>query len=176
MIRTGLSIVITGAATFLAAVGIDDSAMAPVAQRPATAMASYVETPGSLAIDGATPSAQEIRPGSDGLYYLDANINGGQRLRFLVDTGASVTVLTARDARLIGLDAAASVGGPKLRTAGGARSARFGTIDRMSVAGRGLRNIEAAVIDDGLPVSLLGQNALAELGTITLGKGRMTID
>jgi len=175
MIRTGLSIVITGAATFLAAVGIDDSAMAPVAQHPATAMASYVETPGHLATAGATLSAQEIRPGPDGLYYLDASLAGGQRLRFLVDTGASVTVLTARDARMIGL-AATSVGGPKLRTAGGARSARFGTIDRLSVAGRELRNIEAAVIEDGLPVSLLGQNALAELGTITLGKGRMTID
>lgn len=168
--------VAAGAAAFLAGTGANDGAMAPVGLRPATAMASYVEAPGSLTVDGAALSSQEIRPGPDGLYYLDANVANGQRLRFLVDTGASVTVLTGRDARLIGLDTAASVGGPKLRTAGGAKSARFGTIDRMSVAGRELRNIEAAVIDDGLPVSLLGQNALAGLGTITLGKGRMTID
>lgn len=168
--------VAASAAAFVAGTGANDGVMAPVGLRPATAMASYVEAPGSLTVDGTALSSQEIRPGPDGLYYLDANVANGQRLRFLVDTGASVTVLTARDARLIGLDTAASTGGPKLRTAGGAKSARFGTIDRMSVAGRELRNIEAAVIDDGLPVSLLGQNALAGLGTITLGKGRMTID
>ena len=46
----------------------------------------------------------------------------------------------------------------------------------MDIAGRKLSNIKVAVIDNGLPVSLLGQNALAELGTITLGNGRMTID
>lgn len=175
MIRTGILTIGAGAAAFLATVGANGGVDTPVSLRPATAMASYVETPGRLPIDRVL-STHEIAPGADGLYYLDARIPGGQRLRFLVDTGASLTVLTARDARLIGLDAAASVGGPKLRTAGGARSARFGTIDRMSVAGRELRNIEAAVIDDGLPVSLLGQNALSELGTITLGKGRMTID
>ena len=176
MIKTGILMVGTGAAAFLSALDVSGGVDAPVAQRPATAMASYVEMPGHLPAGGSSLSTHEIGPGPDGLYYLDAKVTGGQQLRFLVDTGASVTVLTARDARLIGLDAAASVGGPKLRTAGGARSARFGTIDRMSVAGRELRNIEAAVIEDGLPVSLLGQNALAELGTITLGKGRMTID
>lgn len=165
----------TGAAAFLSALGASGSADAPVAQRPATAMASYVEAPVQRPEGGVGVTANAIYAGPDGLFYLDATHSGGQRLRFLVDTGASVTVLTGRDARLIGLTAAASAGGPKLRTAGGARSARFGTIDRMSVAGRELRNIEAAVIDDGLPVSLLGQNALAELGTITLGKGQMII-
>lgn len=175
MIRTGILTVGAGAAAFLAALGVNGGVNTSAAQHPPTAMASYVETPVRLPVD-AVLSTHEIAPGADGLYYLDAKIPDGPRLRFLVDTGASVTVLTARDARLIGLDAAASAGGPKLRTAGGAKSARFGTIDRMSVAGRELRNIEAAVIDDGLPVSLLGQNALAELGTITLGKGRMRID
>ena len=55
-------------------------------------------------------------------------------------------------------------------------TARSATIAHMDIAGRPLRNIRVAIIDNGLPVSLLGQNALSELGTITLGNGRMTID
>ncbi|MDQ4420018.1 retropepsin-like aspartic protease [Sphingobium sp. DEHP117] len=148
----------------------------PAAPAPATAMASYVEQ-AEPQDEEALTDGNHILPAPDGLYYLDAQFADGARARFLVDTGASVTVLTGSDARRLGVqptdDAA---GGSKLRTAGGMTIARSATIARMDVAGRQLRNIRVAIIDNGLPVSLLGQNALSELGTITLGNGRMTID
>ncbi|MBP6112037.1 MAG: retroviral-like aspartic protease family protein [Sphingobium sp.] len=143
---------------------------------PATVMASYVEQH-EAPDNGASVAGKHILPAPDGLYYLDADFKDGKRARFLIDTGASVTVLTGEDARRLGVVAEdAANGGARLRTAGGMMVARSATIARMDIVGRQLRNIKVAIIDNGLPVSLLGQNALTELGTITLGNGRMTID
>lgn len=152
--------------------------VAPQASRSvsATVMASYEEqapAPGRVVQD----RGNQILPEPDGLYYLDAQFTEGGHTRFLIDTGASVTVLTGEDARRLGIRADASAnGGARLRTAGGMTVARFATIERMNIAGRQLHNIRVAIIENGLPVSLLGQNALTELGTITLGNGRMLID
>lgn len=150
--------------------------VAPQAPAPATVMASYEELaqmPGRAARD----TGNQILPESDGLYYLDAQFTEGGRTRFLIDTGASVTVLTGEDARRLGIKVDVTANnGARLRTAGGMTVARFATIARMTIAGRQLHSIRVAIIDNGLPVSLLGQNALTELGTITLGNGRMLID
>lgn len=137
-------------------------------------MASYVEQRAQSSV-GALGADGHILPEADGLYYVDARFADGAKTRFLVDTGASVTVLTGEDARRLGVKQDAS-SGSKLRTAGGTTMARSATIEQMDIAGRQLRNIKVAIIDNGLPVSLLGQNALSELGTITLGNGRLRID
>lgn len=178
MVKPELHLIIAGAGSLIAALGISMGLGLPSADAmphvPETAMASYVEAP-MEATQNIAGSTHEILPASDGLYYLDAKLTNGRSMRFLVDTGASVTVLTAQDARLMGVSADPSVSAAKLRTAGGTTVAKSATIGSMTIAGRELRNIEAAIIDNGLPVSLLGQNALSELGTITLGNGRLTI-
>jgi len=148
----------------------------PAASLPATVMASYVEQQPQPQGGDVGLAGNQILPAPDGLYYLEAQFADGGRARFLIDTGASVTVLTGEDARRLGVQPTDGAGGAKLRTAGGMTTARSATIARMDIAGRPLHNIRVAIIDNGLPVSLLGQNALSELGTITLGNGRMTID
>ena len=148
----------------------------PSAPAQATVMASYVEEQEAQQYGDIGQAGNQILPAPDGLYYLEAQFANGGRARFLIDTGASVTVLTGDDARRLGVQPTDGAGGAKLRTAGGMTTARSATIARMDIAGRPLRNIRVAIIDNGLPVSLLGQNALSELGTITLGNGRMTID
>tara|TARA_B110001454_G_scaffold122364_1_gene114202 strand:+ start:845 stop:1360 length:516 start_codon:yes stop_codon:yes gene_type:complete len=148
----------------------------PSAPAQATVMASYVEEQEAQQYGDIGQAGNQILPAPDGLYYLEAQFANGGRARFLIDTGASVTVLTGDDARRLGVQPTDDAGGAKLRTAGGMTTARSATIARMDIAGRPLRNIRVAIIDNGLPVSLLGQNALSELGTITLGNGRMTID
>lgn len=181
MNKSALTWMMTGACASVAAFGLGLAMplMAePSASAPATVMASYVEQQQAQPRNGDIgPAGNPILPAPDGLYYLDAQFADGARARFLIDTGASVTVLTGQDARRLGVEATDGAGGgAKLRTAGGMTTARSATIARMDIAGRQLRNIRVAIIDNGLPVSLLGQNALAELGTITLGNGRMTID
>ena len=180
MIRPEFHLLWTGAVSVLALLGIGSLPPADTARGArvggdgsATVMASYVETPNPGLAEGA--STNEIRPEADGLYYVEARFSDGRRLRFLVDTGASVTVLTGRDAKLLNVGVGSGEPAARLRTAGGAMVARSGTIGDMEIAGRRLRDIDVAIIDNGLPVSLLGQNALSELGAITLDKGRMII-
>ncbi len=179
MIKTEFQLLMAGAGTLLAAfaMGSGLGATEPVhaANGTETVMASYVETAQQARPAAAPLTSSEILPDADGLYYIHAHMPGGKRMRFLIDTGASVTVLTARDAAAMGLHKNVSAKGATLRTAGGTTTARSTKIDSMTIAGRDLRNIDAAIIDNGLPVSLLGQNALSELGTITLGNGRMII-
>lgn len=182
MTKSTCKMILTGACASIAAFGLGlcvpliASPALSGSSKPATVMASYVEQRPDAAkipvgIDG------HILPEADGLYYVDARVADGRTTRFLVDTGASVTVLTGEDARRLGVKLdTTSGGGAKLRTAGGMTFARSATIEQMDIAGRQLRNIKVAIIDNGLPVSLLGQNALVELGTITLGNGRMRID
>ncbi|RXR29962.1 retropepsin-like aspartic protease family protein [Sphingobium fluviale] len=179
MIKPGYTIMMASACAFAATFGLGLGMplfAEPSAPAQATVMASYVEQQQAQQNGDIGPAGNPILPAPDGLYYLDAQFADGGRARFLIDTGASVTVLTGADARRLGVQPTEGAGGAKLRTAGGMTTARSATIARMDIAGRQLRNIRVAIIDNGLPVSLLGQNALAELGTITLGNGRMTID
>lgn len=178
MIKPGYTIMMASACAFAATFGLGlgmPFLAEPSAPAQATVMASYVEQQQAQHGD-IGPAGNPILPAPDGLYYLDAQFADGGRARFLIDTGASVTVLTGVDARRLGIQPTEGAGGANLRTAGGMTTARSATIARMDIAGRQLRNIRVAIIDNGLPVSLLGQNALAELGSITLGNGRMTID
>lgn len=179
MSKPGYTWMMAGACASLAAfgLGLGMPLLAETsAPSSATVMASYVEQQQGQHGD-IGPVGNHILPAPDGLYYLDADFADGKRARFLIDTGASVTVLTGADARRLGVKPTeGTTGGARLRTAGGMTIARSATIARMDIAGRQLRNIRVAIIDNGLPVSLLGQNALVELGTITLGNGRMMID
>src|SRR5687768_5558672 len=56
----------------------------------------------------ATPSAgnglasQELQRADDGHFYAEAQVNGA-RIRFLVDTGASIVALTPADAQRAGI-------------------------------------------------------------------------
>src|SRR5438128_1340017 len=64
-----------------------------------------------------TPAPRELRRAPDGHFYADAQING-TTIHFLVDTGASVVVLSREDAQRAGLQlpseraTAMGVGGP----------------------------------------------------------------
>lgn len=114
----------------------------------------------------------------DGLFYLTLRVND-RPVRFLVDTGASMAVLRKADAARAGVAidrAAASV----MRTAGGLRSYRWGVADRLALH-RGSEAdveygpVEVAVADLGLNASLLGQDALSRLGTVTIRGDVMTV-
>lgn len=110
---------------------------------------------------------------ADGMFYVDGAVDG-QRVRFLVDTGASVTVLTPADAARIGhVDAAGPI---RMVTAvGGAIAGRGARIDRLEIAGRRLDGVQATVVDTAVGVSLLGQDVLSRLGPVTFDGDRLEI-
>lgn len=117
---------------------------------------------------------QLIRRHVDGLFYVLAEANG-QTIRFVVDTGATVVVLNREDAEKLGIGFDTLVSKGSMRTVGGSSDMRWAKIERLEMAGKRIEKINAAVVDKGLPVSLMGQNALEQLGTVTLRGDTMTI-
>lgn len=115
-----------------------------------------------------------VKRAPDGLFYVTAAVNGVP-IRFVVDTGANVVVLTPADA------ASASVAGvadtaQSLRTAGGGTAMRWATIDRLAIGGHSIARPDAAIVGtDGPPHSLLGQSVLSRLGSITLRGDRLEL-
>ena len=109
-----------------------------------------------------TSRAASIAKGPDGHFWAEADV-GGQRVRFLVDTGASAVALTAADARRLGVDLATLNYGYAVQTANGEAHAARITLPSISVAGARVDNVEAFVIDRGLETSLLGMSFLGRL-------------
>jgi aspartyl protease family protein len=124
----------------------------------------------------ALPSAGAvvITKSPDGLFYVMGTINGTP-VRFLVDTGANMVVLTADDARRAGVPFGEGRSADSIQTAGGQSRMDRISLNHVSVAGRDVANIDAAVMQDGLKVSLLGQNLLSKLGAITLSGDQITL-
>lgn len=111
---------------------------------------------------GASPPASRaavvLAADGRGHFFADGQVNG-LPVRFLVDTGASMVVLPAADARRIGID---YVNAPKTRvqTAGGAIGAYLVTLDRVRVGSIELDSIDGLVVEEGAPIALLGMSFL----------------
>lgn len=126
------------------------------------------------AVVAAAPRGDAIRAvkEADGLFYVTARVNGTP-IRFVVDTGANVVVLTGSDARRAGVTS--GVGSERIETAAGGSTMRWAMLDRVDLAGRQLSGTRAAVVEDGLKISLLGQNALSQLNSVTLVGERLEL-
>jgi aspartyl protease family protein len=127
--------------------------------------AQSVATPD--ASNGASSSQVSGPPASivkaaDGHFWADADVNGHQ-VHFLVDTGATTVALTPDDALRLGFEPASLSYAYQVTTASGpARAARV-HLDSISVAGAEVQNVDAMVIEKGLPTSLLGMTYLGRL-------------
>lgn len=110
----------------------------------------------------------------DGLFYIDGLVNG-QTVRFLIDTGASMIVLTAADARRAGAAAGAGVQRIAVDTANGNGSMAKVTLASVRVGGTEAAVVPAIVADQGLAVSLLGQSWLSHLASVTIEGDRMQL-
>ena len=99
---------------------------------------------------------------ADGHYWLVAEVNGVPT-RFLVDTGATLTALSAESARRAGLEPRTGGLPVMLNTANGAVTAELTTVDSLRFG-----NIEAAGLDAVIAPNLgntnvLGMNFLSRL-------------
>jgi aspartyl protease family protein len=126
-------------------------------------------TPLPVAADPLT-----VKRAPDGLFYVTAAVNGVP-IRFVVDTGANVVVLTPADAAAAGVAGTADTA-ESLRTAGGSAAMRWATIDRLTIGGHAIARPDAAIIAaDGPPHSLLGQSVLSRLDSVTLRSDRLQL-
>lgn len=146
-------------------------AMLPVPTAAAATLAIDAE---QAAEQTRTGTGHEARRSADGLFYVDAQVNG-RTVRFLVDTGASVMVLTARDARIAGIALQDHHYSQAVETVGGSTPMAWTTLEQVDVAGHQVRGIRAGVVRNGLGVSLLGQNLLTRLNSVTISADRISL-
>lgn len=110
----------------------------------------------------------------DSHFYADTNIDG-TNIRMMVDSGASIIALTRRDAEAIGIDVDRLPISGTARTAGGDIPMRTVMLDSVEVDGLEVRQVQAAVIDADMGVSLLGQSYLSKLDAVNVEGDTMTL-
>ncbi len=125
-------------------------------------VASDVVADPASATDGATGDPSSIAKSQDGHYWAEADVNG-RRVRFLVDTGATTVALTKEDALRLGFEPGALDYRYEVSTANGKARAAKVQLASVSVAGARVSDVEALVIENGLPSSLLGMTYLGRL-------------
>lgn len=115
-----------------------------------------------------------LRRQPDGHFYADAIVEG-QNIHFLVDTGATIVALTGDDAEALGLYWHDQDLRPIGRGASGIVYGLPATIKVMELGGLEARNVEAAIIPEGLGVSLLGQSFLSKIDNVEIAGDEMRL-
>jgi aspartyl protease family protein len=100
-----------------------------------------------------------LSEGAGGHFMADGLVNGGP-LRFVVDTGATSVAIPAADAERLRIDYRS---GRRVatQTANGTAPAFLVTLQSIRIGGIELQGVEAIVIEQGLPVALLGNSFLS---------------
>jgi len=122
----------------------------------------------------ATGSAGQVLRAADGHYWAEAQIDG-RAVRVMVDTGASVVVLTPADAARLGLKLTrADFSGTVITASGPVRAAPV-RLEAVAVAGARVAAVEALVVEQGLPHSLLGMSYLGRLSSFSATPAGLTL-
>ena len=123
----------------------------------------------------ARPSGDDIELDRDesGRFHLAAVVNG-EDASFLLDTGADTVALTMADAERLGIPVDSDNLQPVVQTASGVGNGAAVRIDRLTIGGQDLRDVDAMVIE-GLGVNLLGRSVISKLGTLEMQGDRMVL-
>lgn len=110
----------------------------------------------------ALAGSAALERGEDGHWRADSRVNG-RKIELLVDTGATMVVLTQEDARAAGFDVRRLNYSARVRTASGVARAAEVKLERVQVGTVRVRDVDALVIERGLTTSLLGMSFLSRL-------------
>ncbi|GAB4520862.1 MAG: TIGR02281 family clan AA aspartic protease [Parvularculaceae bacterium] len=120
------------------------------------------------------PGAVELRRADGGHFIADAEVNG-QRVRFLVDTGATGVALAPADARRLGFDLDALRFNQPVSTANGRTFVARTNLGEISIGDITVRDVPATIHRDGLDTSLLGMSFLNRLDGFEVSRDRMVL-
>jgi len=165
-----------GSTLVLAAIGlIGIAVLAPSLDRAeAPAVAPHqpaAPAPAAPSQAGNGAASRALTRSADGHFYADAQVNGA-RIRFMIDTGATMVALTPADAQRAGI--ALPSERSKAIGAGGEIEVIPVTIERIALGAFEARGVRGAVAEQ-LPVSLLGQSFLNQIGTVEISGDRMVL-
>lgn len=122
----------------------------------------------------ATGSPGQVLRAADGHYWAEAVIDG-RAVRVMVDTGASVVALTREDAARLGLKLTSGDFSGTVVTASGPVRAAPVRLRAVAVAGARVTAVEALVVEQGLPHSLLGMSYLGRLSSFSATPAELTL-
>jgi len=128
----------------------------------------------STPVTTITGAASEIVRGADSHFYVNAQVNGAT-IRMLIDTGASIVALTRADALAAGIAAGPGEFSAEGVGVGGTVRLKPVTIDRLAVGSLAANAVPAVVVEDTLPVSLLGQSYLSRLTSVEIKGDRLVL-
>ena len=167
---------------FLAAILIGlGTVMAHVADRMTPAMAKTGTKTASLnsALPEAAPASGRslsIASDSRGHFATEGRIEG-QRIGFMVDTGASVIALNEKSAARFGLRPSRADYNATVTTANGTLKAARTKLAMVEIGGLVVRDVEAMVLpDEALSENLLGLSFLSRLKRFEYANGRMVLE
>jgi len=164
-----IAAIIAGAGVFMAQMA---EKMTPAAAHTnAPKMAAVAETPAPLG--GRTLA---IPRDARGHFQTDARIDG-QRIDFMIDTGASVVALNEKSAARFGLRPSRGDYNATVSTANGTIKAARTRIPMMEVGGLIVRDVDAMVLpDEALSENLLGLSFLSRLKRFEYANGRLVLE
>jgi clan AA aspartic protease (TIGR02281 family) len=111
---------------------------------------------------------------SDGHFYARPIVNGVP-IDMLVDTGASVVVLSERDARAVGINTEELAYDQPFATASGYANFARAKVEEIEFAGLRLGDIDVMVAPIGDGLSLLGMTVLRRFATVEVSSREMRI-
>lgn len=112
--------------------------------------------PSHVTVEGSTLA---VKKANDGHFYVDAYLNG-QKVHFLVDTGASSTVLKPSDAKKLGINFSTLRFDRQYSTANGIVEGASTRISSFKIGDVEFKDISVSVTTGALEMSLLGMNVL----------------
>ncbi|MFQ5431527.1 MAG: TIGR02281 family clan AA aspartic protease [Nitrospinota bacterium] len=95
-------------------------------------------------------------------FLVTADINGGKKTRFIIDTGATLIALTPKQAELLNIHTGPDVPKAPFSTAAGLSWQPLVVLDSVKIGGAVVRDVEASVMQSDSDVGLLGMSFLGE--------------
>ena len=146
---------------------------------PATATAVAAKPAATVAMaTSASSGARTLSIPRDfrGHFATEGRIDG-QRIAFMVDTGASVIALNESSAARFGLRPVPNQYTAAVSTANGTIKAARARLDRVEVGGLVVRDVDAMVLpDEALSENLLGLSFLSKLKRFEYANGKMVLE
>ena len=115
-----------------------------------------------------------LRAGRGGHFTVEAWVDGTE-VDFLIDTGASVVVLSPDDAETLGLWPESLDYSAVFETANGQARAAPVTLRELRIGEIELDDVQAAVMEVPMTTSLLGMSALSQLQSYRVDGDRMIL-
>jgi aspartyl protease family protein len=166
---------------FAAAMVVLGTAMAEMADRitaatPAHANPAAYSVNNSSTVDQAGSRSLSVPRDNRGHFQAEARIEG-QRIGFMIDTGASVIALNESSAARFGLRPSRNDYRATVSTANGTVKAAPARLAMVELGGLVVRDVDALVLpDEALSENLLGLSFLSKLKRFEYANGTMVLE